>query len=67
MNIGAAYYITPGGKNPPYFATAQAPVGQKKFSTSVADWAISGTVSTNGKHDPEHVHGADPVGSEVQL
>jgi outer membrane receptor protein involved in Fe transport len=42
VNIGAAYYITPGGKNPPYFATAQAPVGQKKFSTSVADWAIVG-------------------------
>ena len=42
VNINAAYYITPGGKNPPYFATAQAPVGSKKFSTAVADWAVIG-------------------------
>ncbi len=42
VNINAAYYITPGGKNPPYFATAQAPVGSRKFSTAVADWAVIG-------------------------
>lgn len=42
VNLNAAYYITPGGKNPPYFATAQAPVGSKKFSTAVADWAVIG-------------------------
>ncbi len=42
VDINGAYYITPGGKNPPYFATAQAPVGSQTFGSSVADWARIG-------------------------
>jgi len=42
VDINGPYYITPGGKNPPYFAAASAPVGSGTLSTSVADMARLG-------------------------
>lgn len=47
MNIDGSYYITPGGKNPPYFAAVPSPIGSGTLGTSVSDMhLISPTLLT---------------------
>ncbi len=47
VDINGSYYITPGGKNPPYFAAVPAAVGSGTLGTSASDMhQISPTLLT---------------------